>query len=400
MDASVNRITSSKDEKALLIGIKLGDQKKEEVDYSLEELKLLVITAGAIIEDSIVIKRDSIDPSHIIGKGYVDILRNMVEEKGLKLVVFDLNNIRPAQIRNLEESLKCRVIGRNEVILDIFARRAKSAEAQIQVELAQLKYILPRLKGLGSVLSRLGGGIGTRGPGEKMLETDRRHILRRIDTLSKKLKKYEKHRERTRRSRSGELLGAVVGYTNAGKSTLLNQLAKDDLFVEDRLFATLDSYTRSVYLGPGAKTLMTDTVGFIRNLPANLIESFRSTLEDIANSDYIVHVVDIKSFDLDTNIKTVEKELFQLNIQEKPVIMFFNKSDIADESLITRVKIMFPKALTGSAKTKDGIDELKKGLLCCAASLRIMIITLLVMIAAIMKFRTKAIFIIENSIPG
>lgn len=369
MDASVNRIASSKDEKALLIGIKLGDQKKDEVEYSLEELKLLVVTAGAIIEDSIVIKRDFIDASHIIGKGYIDTLKKIIEEKELKLIVFDLNNIRPAQIRNLEESLKCRVIGRNEVILDIFARRAKSAEAQIQVELAQLKYILPRLKGLGGVLSRLGGGIGTRGPGEKMLETDRRHILRRIDTLSKKLKKYERHRERTRRGRSGEFLGAVVGYTNAGKSTLLNQLAKDDLFVEDRLFATLDSYTRSVYLAPGSKTLMTDTVGFIRNLPANLIESFRSTLEDIGNSDYIVHVVDITSFDLDTNIKTVEKELAELNIKEKPVIMFFNKSDMADDALINRVKIMFPRALIGSAKTREGLDELKANIAwLCSAS--------------------------------
>lgn len=362
MDASVNRITSSKDEKALLIGIRLGDQNKEEVDYSLEELKLLVLTAGAIIEDSMVIKRDAIDASHIIGKGYVETIRNMVEEKGLKLIVFDLLNIRPAQIKNLEETLNCRVIGRNEVILDIFARRAKSAEAQIQVELAQLKYMLPRLRGLGTSLSKLGGGIGTRGPGEKMLETDRRHIVRRIDTLSKRLKKQEKHRALTRRNRSSEFLGAIVGYTNAGKSTLLNQLAKDDLFVENRLFATLDSYTRSVYLGPGEKTLMTDTVGFIRNLPANLIESFRSTLEDIANSDYILHVVDINSFDLDTNIKTVEQELAQLSIQDKPVIMFFNKSDLADEALINRVKTMFPKALTGSAKTKQGIDELKESI--------------------------------------
>jgi GTP-binding protein HflX len=158
-----------------------------------------------------------------------------------------MNSLRPAQIRNLEDILKCRVIGRNEIILDIFARRA-AAPSEVQVELAQLKYILPRLKGLGGVLSRLGGGVGTRGPGEKMLETDRRHIQNRIDTLSRKLKKQQAHRARTRNGRSGQLLGAVVGYTNAGKSTLINHLAKDDLFVEDRLFATLDSYTRSVYL--------------------------------------------------------------------------------------------------------------------------------------------------------
>ena len=359
MDASVNRIASSKDEKALLIGIRLSSQKKEEVEYSLEELKLLVDTAGAIITETMTIKREVIDASHIIGKGYIDIIREIIEEKEIKLIVFDLNNIRPAQIRNLEEALKCRVIGRNEVILDIFARRARSAEAQIQVELAQLKYILPRLKGLGGVLSRLGGGIGTRGPGEKMLETDRRHILRRIDTLSKKLTKFEKHRERTRRGRSGAFIGAVVGYTNAGKSTLLNHLAKDDLFVEDRLFATLDSYTRSVYLTPEIKTLMTDTVGFIRNLPANLIESFRSTLEDIANSDNIVNVIDINAFDLDTNIVTVEKELAQLSIREKPVILFFNKADLADEYLKNKIRLLFPEAVIGSAITKNGIKELK-----------------------------------------
>ena len=360
MDASVNRIASSKDEKTLLIGIRLSNQKKEEVAYSLEELKLLVDTAGAVIVDSITIKRDIIDASHIIGKGYIETIKELIEEKEIKLIVFDLNNIRPAQIRNLEEALKCRVIGRNEVILDIFARRARSAEAQIQVELAQLKYILPRLKGLGGVLSRLGGGIGTRGPGEKMLETDKRHVLRRIDTLSKKLTKFEKHRERTRRGRSAAFIGAVVGYTNAGKSTLLNLLAKDDLFVEDRLFATLDSYTRSVYLSPEFKTLMTDTVGFIRNLPANLIESFRSTLEDIGNSDYIVHVIDINAFDLNTNIATVEKELAQLAIKDKPVIMFFNKSDLADDSLMSKVRLLFPETIIGSAKTSEGIDELKK----------------------------------------
>jgi len=359
MDASVNRIASSKDEKALLIGIRLSSRRREEVEYSLEELKLLVDTAGAVITETMTIKREVIDASHIIGKGYIDIIREIIEEKEVKLIVFDLNDIRPAQIRNLEEALKCRVIGRNEVILDIFAKRARSAEAQIQVELAQLKYILPRLKGLGGVLSRLGGGIGTRGPGEKMLETDRRHILKRIDTLSKKLAKFEKHRERTRRGRSGAFLGAVVGYTNAGKSTLLNHLAKDDLFVEYRLFATLDSYTRSVYLTPEIKTLMTDTVGFIRNLPANLIESFRSTLEDIVNSDYIIHVIDINAFDLDTNIATVEKELAQLSIREKPVILFFSKADLADEYLKNKIRLLFPEAVIGSAIHKKGIDELK-----------------------------------------
>jgi len=235
MDASVNRIASSKDERALLIGVRIKTEDKKEVEYSIKELKLLVETAGAVFVDERIVNREKLDASYIVGKGFLDTIQEIIEEQDIKLIVFDLNNIRPAQIRNLEERLKCRVLGRTEIILDIFAMRARSAESKLQVEMAQLKYILPRLKGLGGVLSRLGGGIGTRGPGE----------------------------------RSRELTGAVVGYTNAGKSTLINRLAKDDLFVENRLFATLDSYTRKVFLEYGKISLLTDTVGFIRNLPAN-----------------------------------------------------------------------------------------------------------------------------------
>ncbi len=361
MDASVNRIASSKDERSLLIALRMKNASKGAVEYSLEELKLLVKTAGGIIVDSLTVSRDKIDPAYILGKGYIPKLQEIVKEKDLKLVVFDMTNIRPAQIRNLEDVLKCRVVGRNEVILDIFARRARSAEAKIQVELAQLKYILPRLKGLGGVLSRLGGGIGTRGPGEKMLETDRRHILRRITSLSRKLKKQQAHRARTRSSRSSEFLGAVVGYTNAGKSTLINLLAHDDLFVENRLFATLDSYTRMVFLDHERKTLLTDTVGFIRNLPANLIESFRSTLEDIQNADYIVHVIDINALDLMTNMETVNRELYELECMDQPTILFFNKCDtLDDEAQINRVKSQWPEAIVGSAKDGTGIELLKE----------------------------------------
>lgn len=363
MDASVNRIASSKDERALLISLYIKGESREKAEYSMQELKLLVVTAGAIVVDEITVKRESIDPAYIFGSGYVEIVKKLIEEKEIKLIVFDLVNIKPAQVRNLEDILKCRVIGRNEVILDIFARRARSAESKIQVELAQLKYILPRLKGMGGVLSRLGGGIGTRGPGETMLETDRRHILRRIDVLKEKLKKYEEHRRRTRSSRSNSFLGAVVGYTNAGKSTLINLLAKDDLFVEDRLFATLDSYTRSVYITQDVTVLLTDTVGFIQNLPANLIESFRSTLEDIQNSDFIIHVVDINAPDIESNIRTVEGELMALDIGNKPVIMFFNKADMASESLTNLVEHKFPGSIAGSARESTGIDQLKQGII-------------------------------------
>ena len=217
MDASVNRIRTSLDDRALLVAIRYREQGGEEVNYSLDELRMLVVTAGGIVVLSRIIRRDVQDPAWIVGKGNRDMLKQLVSDNGITLVVFDLNVIRPAQIRNLEDFLGCRVVGRTEVIMDIFARRARSAEAKIQVELAQLRYILPRLKGLGGVLSRLGGGIGTRGPGEKMLETDRRHIEHRISRLKEKLSRYEAHRRRTRSARRGMLTGAVVGYTNAGK---------------------------------------------------------------------------------------------------------------------------------------------------------------------------------------
>ncbi|PKL35083.1 MAG: GTPase HflX [Spirochaetae bacterium HGW-Spirochaetae-1] len=363
MDASVNRIPSSRDERALLIALRMQGENIDQVQYSLEELKLLIKTAGGITVDAMTVNRDKIDAAYIIGKGYIPRLQDIIEENEIRLVVFDINNIRPAQIRNLEDVLKCRVIGRTEVILDIFARRARSAEAKIQVELAQLKYILPRLKGLGGVLSRLGGGIGTRGPGEKMLETDRRHIQRRIHTLDAKLVKHQKHRARTRSGRSGQLIGAVVGYTNAGKSTLINYLARDDLFVEDRLFATLDSYTRTVYIDRERRTLLTDTVGFIRNLPANLIESFRSTLEDIVNADYIIHVVDINAGDVEVNVQTVEKELATLDCMNKPLIFYFNKSDLLpDDTRINMIKNRYHGAVIGSVKEETGMEELRERL--------------------------------------
>jgi GTP-binding protein HflX len=360
MDASVNRIVPVTDERTYLIGVRLPDQDIEDTGDSLQELSFLVLTAGGIVVESTIVRRSAIDASTIIGKGHLETLKKFIAENSVKLVVFDLNMIRPAQIRNLEEFLKCRVIGRTEVILDIFAKRARSAESKIQVELAQLKYLLPRLKGLGEALSRLGGGIGTRGPGEKMLETDRRHIQRKINKLNEKLKKISKHRNLTRRSREGEVRGAVVGYTNAGKSTLLNYLAKDDLFVENRLFATLDAYTRSVYLDETRKVLLTDTVGFIRNLPANLIESFKSTLEEISNAHFIIHVVDINSRHIGSDIDTVEKELHSLGCLDKPTILFFNKTDaVINPDHIEAVAQRYYSSYTGSALTGDGITELK-----------------------------------------
>ena len=359
MDASVNRIKSSADERTFLISIRIKNENLENLQDSLNELKLLVKTAGAIIIDTSIIKRDRIDPAFIIGSGNLEILKNTVKEKKITLIVFDLNQLKPAQVRNLEERLKCRVVCRTEIILDIFAKRAKSKEAQIQVELAQLRYTLPRLKGLGEALSQTGGGIGTRGPGEKMLETDKRHIFRRISRLDDKLEQISNHRKLIRKARSGILTGAVVGYTNAGKSTLINNLAKDDLFVEDRLFATLDSYTRVVFLETDKKVLLTDTVGFIRNLPANLLESFKSTLEEIVNADFLIHVIDITSKDIEKKINIVDMELAGLKSNDKPMILFFNKADSAFGNISIATN-KYPDSITGSALKDAGIPELKQ----------------------------------------
>ncbi len=360
MDASVNRIPISENEKSILIGVHLPRDNEDEVVHSLNELTQLVITAGAVVISKLIVKRISLDPAYIIGIGKLEEIKKIVGEQSIKLVVFDLNNIRPVQIRNLENFFGCRVIGRTEVILDIFARRAKTVESKIQVELAQLNYILPRLKGLGGVLSRLGGGIGTRGPGEKMLETDRRHIVKRIQTLKKKLSHISMHRNVQRQERrQNEIIGAVVGYTNAGKSTLVNMLAKDDLFVEDRLFATLDAYTRIVYLNESHKVLLTDTVGFINNLPSHLVESFKSTLEEIKYSDFIIHVVGL-DIDIEKALQVVNHELQLLDCSNKPVIVYFNKLDIAKEETIQYVRLRFPDAILGSSLTGEGIQLLKE----------------------------------------
>ncbi len=360
MDASVNRIPPSDDERALLVALNTADSRENEVRESLQELTLLVKTAGAIVVETRVFNRQALDAATVVGKGQLETIKTIVQEKDIRLVVFDINSLKPNQVRNLEEALNCRVLGRTEIILDIFARRAKSAESKIQVELAQLRYTLPRLKGLGGALSRLGGGIGTRGPGEKMIETDRRHILTRITVLKKKLDRITRHRRLVRKARSHQIMGAVIGYTNAGKSTLINLLARDDLFVEDRLFATLDSYTRSVFLGEGRKVLLADTVGFIRNLPHNLLESFNSTMEEIAEADFLIHVVDGSSSDIQGCLETVDRVLTALGVLPKHLITFFNKTDIVkNRHDLDRAILAHPGARWGSARTGEGIDELK-----------------------------------------
>jgi GTP-binding protein HflX len=363
MDASVNRIPSSRDERAFLLSIQLPEITKENAEYSINELELLVKTAGGFVSGKRIIKRRAYDSSYIAGAGFWEQMSDTIQKESIKLVVLDINNLRPGQVRNIEEKIKVRVIGRTEIILDIFACRAKSRESKLQIELAKLNYILPRLKGYGKVLSRLGGGIGTRGPGEKMLEKDRRHIQRRITVLKNDLSKIKKHRDRTRKSRNSCITCAVAGYTNAGKSTLVNSLARDDLFVENRLFATLEAYTRTVYLEEGKKLLMTDTVGFIRNLPANLVASFRSTLEEITDADFVLHVVDATAEDFKGHIQTVHDELLRLEVDPENVLLYCNKSDRIGEEQKKLVKTLFPEAVFGSAIAQNGTDKLRRELI-------------------------------------
>src|SRR5690625_4882133 len=275
------------------MAVKDPEQKAEQFQSSLEELISLSKTAGGSVKEIVTQNRQSIHPATYIGRGKVEEIKSLIDEHNIELVISN-DELSPGQLRNLGELLDIPIIDRNQLILDIFAQRAKTKEGQLQVELAQLEYTLPRLYGLGVVLSRLGGGIGTRGPGETKLETDQRHIRRRIDDIKRQLQTVVKQREQYRkRRRLNEVFQiAIVGYTNAGKSTIFNQLTHSDTFEENLLFATLDPLTRQCQLPSGFQTLMTDTVGFLQQLPTTLIAAFRSTLEEVTEADFILHVVD------------------------------------------------------------------------------------------------------------
>lgn len=318
--------TEEQKERVLLVGVQLDNQ--EDMESSLEELKALAKTAGAETVGKVIQPRDAYHPATYIGKGKLEEVRSLIEETGTTGIICD-DELSPAQLRNLEDALGTKVMDRTMVILDIFASRATTSEGKIQVEVAQLKYRSTRLTGLGTTLSRLGGGIGTRGPGEKKLETDRRIIRDRISCLSKDLEEIKNHREvaRQNRSRTAVPVAAIVGYTNAGKSTLLNYMTDAGILSEDKLFATLDPTTRAMNLPNGEKILLTDTVGFIRKLPHNLIEAFKSTLEEAKYADIIVHVVDASSPDRDIQMDVVYKTLKELEVGDKPVVTLFNKCD-------------------------------------------------------------------------
>ena len=344
-------------EKVILLGVDVGDDTKE----SMKELAELVDTAGATVLDSIVQSRERIHPGTYLGKGKIEEVRERIEQLDATGVVCD-DELTPAQLRNLEDLLDTKVMDRTMVILDIFAKRATTSEGKIQVELAQLKFSAARLIGLRSSLSRLGGGIGTRGPGEKKLEMDRRLIHERISQLKSELKKVESHRELIRKSRDENLAFnvAIVGYTNAGKSTLLNKLTDANILAEDKLFATLDPTTRKLKLGSGQEILVTDTVGFIRKLPHHLIEAFKSTLEEAKYANLLVHMVDASNEEASSQMLVVYDTLRSLDVVDKDIITVFNKTDLIKEGEELPRDFHADKVLKMSAKTGEGIEDLKK----------------------------------------
>ena len=345
-------------EQAILVGMESPEVNPEETAYSLEELGRLADTAGADVLLELTQRRGRPDAATFLGRGKAEELADCCRSLGAGLVIFD-RELSAAQARNLENITGVRVIDRTQLILDIFARRARTREGKLQVELAQLNYLLPRLIGRGTELSRLGGGIGTRGPGETRLEVDRRRIRRRIAELDKAIGDVRKHRELLRRSRK-EIpvpLAALVGYTNAGKSTILKKLTGARVLVEDKLFATLDPTTRRVVLPNNEVILLTDTVGFIRNLPHHLVAAFRATLEEVVEADLLLHIVDASHPDLEGQIEAVDQVLESLDSGSKPCIIVYNKTDLVPD-FQTPLKTNNQPAVAVSALDGRGLDEM------------------------------------------
>lgn len=344
------------EEKVILIAVSTGDG--DGTMASVDELEELVKTAGAVTVDKMIQNRERVHPGTYLGKGKILEVKERAWELDATGVVCD-DELSPAQLRNLEQALDMKVMDRTMVILDIFASRATTREGKIQVELAQLKYRSARLVGLRSSLSRLGGGIGTRGPGEKKLEMDRRLIHDRIGILKSELEDVKRHREvaRQQRDKNHVTVAAIVGYTNAGKSTLLNRLTDAGILAEDKLFATLDPTTRNLNLPGGQQILLTDTVGFIRKLPHHLIEAFKSTLEEAKYSDVILHVVDASNPHMEMQMYVVYDTLRELGVSDKIVVTVFNKMDAADPGTSLR-DITSDHQVKISAMTGEGLDEL------------------------------------------
>ena len=345
-------------EKIVLVGVAMDGTTVEEAEAGLDELALLVDTAGADPQARVIQRRDAPDPTWFIGKGKAEELREIALMVDADTVVFD-TELAPKQSRNLEKLLGRTAIDRTAVILDIFAQNARTAEGKAQVELAQLRYRLPRLRGKGGALSQQGAGIGTRGPGETKLEVDRRRLLDRMHRLESQLKDLSKTRDNQRkgRKRNRQSSVALVGYTNAGKSTLLNRLTEAGVLVEDRLFSTLDPTTRRLSLPGGEVVLLSDTVGFVRNLPHQLVEAFKSTLTEVANADLLVHVVDASSVDPEGNMRAVEIVLEELGANLVPQMVVFNKADVAWPADVDRLLERYHGSVRISAVTGDDIDD-------------------------------------------
>lgn len=345
-------------ERVILAGVQTYES--DDTVQSLYELRELAETAGAVTVGTIMQSRETIHPATYLGKGKLEELKELLYDLDATGVICD-DELSPAQLNNLEQELECKVMDRTMVILDIFAQRAKTSEGKIQVELAQLKYRATRLVGMRASLSRLGGGIGTRGPGEKKLEMDRRLIHSRIGQLKEQLEQVQKHREliRSQRDKSQVKVAAIVGYTNAGKSTLLNTMTQAGVLEEDQLFATLDPTTRALDLPGRQQILLTDTVGFIRKLPHHLIEAFKSTLEEAKYADMILHVVDASNPQMDGHMQVVYDTLRQLGVSDKKVITLFNKQDLCTDKEQLR-DFQADHVLQISAKNGQGLEELKE----------------------------------------
>jgi GTP-binding protein hflX len=349
--------TEEKEEKFILVAVSTSNEK--ETKSSLGELEELVYTAGAKSVGRLVQNRERIHAVTYLGKGKLEELKEMLLYMEADGVLCD-DELSPAQLRNLERILDTKIVDRTMLILDIFAKRASTGEGKIQVELAQLKYAAVRLVGLRSSLSRLGGGIGTRGPGEKKIELDRRLIHNRISVLKEELREVKKQRDIRRKARKGNFVIAIVGYTNAGKSTFLNKLTGADVLAEDKLFATLDPTIRKLKLPSGNEVLLTDTVGFIRKLPHHLIEAFKSTLEEAKYADLIVHMIDASNPEADTQMLIVYNTLRELGIEDKEVVSLYNKIDVMPEDTILPRDFHAEHTLKISARTGEGLEEFKE----------------------------------------
>jgi GTP-binding protein HflX len=355
-------VTTPPRERAVLVGVALRERDRSHVETSLDELALLADSAGARVVERLVQERSRIDPATFVGSGKVEELAWLVEERGAQLVVFD-DDLSPVQVRNLERIVNRKIIDRSGVILDIFASRARTSEARTQVELAQLQYLLPRLTRQWTHLSKQYGGIGTKGPGETQIETDRRAIRTRISRLKEKLERIGREREVQRKGRERFPRVALVGYTNAGKSTVLNWFTGAGVLVEDRLFATLDSTVRLVTLARAHRVLLSDTVGFIRKLPHHLVASFRSTLAEAAEADLLLHVVDVSARNREEHMAVVRETLEEIGVHDRPAVTVFNKIDLLrDRSILAGLRKGHPGSVFVSAARSINMQALEEAI--------------------------------------